>query len=191
MTLRIGLVLAMMAGAAGAAEQELGLMLGRLQGTATPRLGSGTALGANYSRRVAANGPVGFWVGANLLANPQRKVTAGRPESITDVATLYVTPEARVVVGAGRVRIYGLAGAGWAVYEHSRLTAVGAPNPGPRTATTGAFTYGGGVDIGVWRWLGLRGEVRDFYTGAPRYNFPAGRQHNVAISAGLVMRWGQ
>ena len=181
----------MMAGTAGAAEHEVGLMLGRLQGADAPRLGSGTALGANYSRRLAASGPVSVWVGANLLANPQRKVTAGRPESITDVATLYVTPEARVVLGAGRVRAYGLAGAGWSVYEHSRLTAAGGPNPGPRTATTGALTYGGGVDIGVRSWLGLRGEVRDFYTGAPRYNFPAGRQHNVAISAGLVVRWGQ
>jgi len=44
----------------------------------------------------------------------------------------------------------------------------------------------------VWRFLALRGEVRDFYTGTPDYNLRiTGRQHNVVAGAGLVLRWGE
>ncbi|MBM3796623.1 MAG: hypothetical protein FJW31_21780 [Acidobacteria bacterium] len=57
-----------------------------------------------------------------------------------------------------------------------------------RTNSTGAFAFGGGVDVRVWRWIRLRFEARDFLTGRPAYNVSVpGRQHNVVISAGFVI----
>ena len=53
----------------------------------------------------------------------------------------------------------------------------------------GAFQFGGGAHVPVWRFFGLRGEVHDFYTGSPTFNAPGvrGGQHNVVVSSGFVL----
>jgi hypothetical protein len=45
----------------------------------------------------------------------------------------------------------------------------------------------------LWRWIGARGEIRDFYTGSPAYNLPGitGGQHNVVAGGGFVLKWGE
>ena len=174
-----------------AQSQELGLLIGSLRGNSTPALGSGSALQANYAFRFASAGPVQLFAGANFLANPQRIVTPANPNGIRDLASIYLTPELKVKLGRKRIQPYAFAGAGLAVYEHSTLTAGGAPNPGPRTSNTGAFTYGAGADIKVIRWLSLRGELRDNFSGAPTYNVPAGNQHNTSFTGGFVLQWGR
>lgn len=173
-----------------AQNQELGLLLGTLRGADTPALGSGTALQANYAHRIATVGPVRLFAAVNLLANPQRKVTSLNPIVIRDLASLYVTPELKAKLGMGRVQPYAFFGGGLAVYEHSTLATGGQPNPGPRTSNTGAVTYGAGIDIAIIKWLGLRGELRDNYSGAPVFNIPTGKRHNTSITGGFVLRWG-
>jgi hypothetical protein len=86
---------------------------------------------------------------------------------------------------------YFAVGGGWADFEQSTTTLAGNPNPAPRTVNCGAFDYGGGVDFTFWRFVGLRGEIRDFYTGSPSYNAPtiSGGQHNVVAGGGLVLRF--
>jgi len=39
--------------------------------------------------------------------------------------------------------------------------------------------------------VALRGEARDFYTGAPNYNVASvsGRPHNIVATGALVLRW--
>ena len=174
-----------------AQNQELGLLLGNLRGVDSPAVGSGTALQASYAFRFASPGPFKLFAGVNLLANPQRKVTSPNAAVIRDLASLYVTPELKLKRGAGRLQPYAFLGAGLGVYEHSTLTIGGALNPGPRTSNTGALTYGGGVDIGVINWLALRGELRDTYSGAPVFNINAGKQHNISITGGIVLRMGR
>lgn len=173
-----------------AQNQELGLLLGTLRGAGTPALDSGTALQANYAHRIATVGPVRLFAAVNLLANPQRKVPSLNPIVIRDLASLYLTPELKAKLGSGRVQPYGFFGGGLAVYEHSTLTTGGQPNPGPRTSNTGAVTYGAGVDIAIIKWLGLRGELRDNFSGAPVFNIPTGKRHNTSITGGFVLRWG-
>jgi hypothetical protein len=53
------------------------------------------------------------------------------------------------------------------------------------------FQFGGGVDVAVWRWLGLRGEIRDYYSASPTYNLASirGGQHNVVAGGGIVLRF--
>jgi hypothetical protein len=82
---------------------------------------------------------------------------------------------------------------GYAVYEQGVLQIDGRPNPAPRDIHRGAFDFGAGVDTSLWRWIGLRGEVRDFYTGSPAYNLPGlgGGQHNVVAGGGFVLKWGE
>ncbi len=57
----------------------------------------------------------------------------------------------------------------------------------------GALDSGAGRDVKFWRWIGLRGEIRDFYTGSPAYNIPAinGGQHNIVAGGGFVLKWGE
>lgn len=173
-----------------AQSNELGLSIGRIGGTDTPSVAHGTALQANYAHRLGSAGPLSLFAGVNLLANPQRKVTSANLGVIRDLASLYITPELKVQLKFSPLRPYLFAGGGLAVYEHSTETLGGAPNPGPRTSSTGAFTYGGGLDISIVRWVAFRGEIRDNYSGAPTYNIPTGKQHNTSLTAGLVLRWG-
>ena len=63
----------------------------------------------------------------------------------------------------------------------------------------GAFEFGGGVDLRtpfvtpflLRIPLGLRLEVRDYYSGKPNYNVPTNGslQHNVLFAAGMILRF--
>ena len=70
-----------------------------------------------------------------------------------------------------------------------RLTADQIGHPGSLLAES--FDFGGGVDVRVWRWVALRGEARDFYSGSPDYNAAplSGGQHNVFAGGAIVLRW--
>jgi len=176
-----------------AQRQELGLTLGGVlsQTRGQVKLSGGTAFQANYGYRLANVGPVAIFGEVHFLANPQRTIQA-IPTATRDVASLYVTPGIRVkFLPTARVSPYLVAGGGLGVYEHSTTLLNGQPNPAPRTVNRGVFAYGGGVDVGVTKWLGLRCEIRDFYSGSPVFNIPSlrGRQHNVVASGGFVLRF--
>jgi hypothetical protein len=51
--------------------------------------------------------------------------------------------------------------------------------------------FGAGIEVHVWRFIALRGEARDFYTGSPAYNIAtvSGGQHNVVATGALVLGW--
>ncbi|HBY59842.1 MAG TPA: hypothetical protein DEH78_08450 [Solibacterales bacterium] len=196
----IAVLLAAAAHAQDAAPRhELGLTLGTLRGgdrgtgAAALQLGSGTALQANYGVRVAGGSAAALYAEFHFLASPQRLVSSANAALTRDVATIYATPGLRVKFAPkARVSPYAVIGAGYALYEHSLLTLGGQPNGAPRLTHRGTAMFGGGVDVGVWRWLAIRGEVRDFYSGSPSYNTPAirGGQHNVVAGGGFVLRFG-
>ena len=182
---------------AWAQKHELGFTLGStandLKTAINVRTTSGRALQANYGYRFAGNDAVAVYGEIHLLANPQRQVS-GASFLTRDFASLYLTPGIRVKLNPkGRIQPYGAIGGGYALYEQSTTTVGGTVNPAPRHLTRGVFQYGGGVDISILRWLGLRGEVRDFYTGSPALNLATlrGGQHNVVASGGFVLRFGE
>ena len=55
----------------------------------------------------------------------------------------------------------------------------------------GVFDYGGGLDFRLFRFIGLRAEVRDFLSGNPGLNIAlnSSTQHNVVASGGVVLRF--
>lgn len=190
-------VVLLFASPAFAQKQEIGLLLGRLgggdrnSGAAKVSLNGGTALQANYGRRVWQSGPVAIYGEVHFLANPQRTVDSPNGAATRDVASLFVTPGIRVKFGPGRaIAPYVVAGGGYAAFEQSVTQLNGQPNAAPRTVNRGVFDYGGGVDVKFWRFIGLRGEVRDFYSGSPAFNLPAlrGGQHNPVASIGFVIK---
>ena len=176
---------------------ELGLGLGGLPALTrsdTPRLdtGSGVAFQVNYGRRFLRSRKVALYGEINALANPLRDVSSSIPTATHDFASLYITPGIRVkFMPASRIAPYALFGGGYGDYEQSTMRIDGQPNPVYRELARGVFDFGAGVDVHVWRFIALRGEARDFYTGSPAYNVTtiSGGQHNVVATGSLVLGW--
>jgi opacity protein-like surface antigen len=197
-------LLSLAAGAAFAQEderpprQEVGLTLGSLlsrERTAGPtrlELGPGTALQANYGYRLFDRGKIALYGEVHFLANPQRKVDSPDQTLTRDVATIFVTPGIRIKFLTGKdIAPYVVAGAGYAAFEQSTNRLDGKPNSASRSINRGAFDFGGGADFRCWRFVGLRAEIRDFYSGNPAYNTStiSGGQHNIVVGGGLVLRF--
>ena len=177
-----------------APRHEIGLTLGRQFGVSRGGLDlqSGPALQANYGYRFTGGDKVALYGEVHFLATAQQQVLSVNTAATRDVATTFLAPGVRVkFVPTRAVSPYLAAGAGWALFEHSKLTMGGSPNPAPRTASHGVINFGGGVDVKLWRWLGLRGEIRDFYAGSPAYNVASlrGGQHNIVMGGGFVLRF--
>jgi hypothetical protein len=135
---------------------------------------------------------VALFAGVDFLASPLRPIASSDRTLTRNVATIYATPNVMAKFNAvGRIFPWAAVGAGVSIYEQSEFRIDGQRNSAARNVTHGAFMYGGGVDIPIWRFLALRGQVRDFYSGSPSYNAPvSGGQHNVLIGAAVVVRWG-
>jgi hypothetical protein len=193
---RIAILLLLSASLVWGQKHELGFTLGATAGTISDALNvsasSGRALQANYAYRFVGNRLFALSGEINLLANPLRTVD-GAGSLTKDFASLYLTPGLRVkLLPKSFLSPYGVVGGGYSLYEQSTETIDGSANSAPRHLNTGAFVYGGGLDVRVLRWLALRGEVRDFYTGRPALNLAtlSGGQHNIVASAGFVLRFG-
>jgi hypothetical protein len=160
----------------------------------TLKQGNGTALQANYAYRLIRGSGASLYIQTHLLANGQRAFQSTVPAATTDVATLYMTPGFRIkFLPDGFVSPWAEVGGGYALYEQSKLRVDGAPNDAPRFLHRGALVFGGGADTRLWRFVGLRVEVRDFYSGNPAFNVPVSGsgQHNLVIGGGFVLRFGE
>jgi hypothetical protein len=179
-----------------APKHEIGLTLGGLFGTdrqglpARFDLGSGTALQANYGYRFLEGEKAALYGEVQFLANPQRLVGSSDRTLTRDVASIFVTPGIRVkFLQRAAFSPYVAVGGGYAVFEQSLTRLDGQPNPAPRTIHRGAVAFGGGADLKFWRFVGLRFEIRDFYSGNPAYNAAvSGGQHNVVAGGGIVLK---
>jgi opacity protein-like surface antigen len=178
-----------------AQPHELGFTVGRLARQELPplTLGGGAVLQIQYGRRIAGGAGAALFGDLTMLASPLREVSSNNPRATRDVASLYVTPGLRVKVAPqAKASPYVTFGGGWAWYEQSTERLDGRPNEAPRHAHRLALMWGGGVDVRVRRWLAIRIDARDFYTGSPAFNIPiSSRRHNVAVSGGAVLRWGR
>ena len=53
--------------------------------------------------------------------------------------------------------------------------------------------FGGGVDYKILPHLALRAEIREFYTGSPKFNLPVTGtgQLNTVVGGGIVISFGR
>jgi opacity protein-like surface antigen len=155
-------------------------------------LGAGTAFGVNYGRRIVSGDKLALYGEVDFLASPQRDVSSNISSATRNFASLYVTPGVRLkFFPTSAISPYAAVGGGYGDYEQSTTQLNGQPNAASRQLARGVFDFGAGLDVHVWRWVALRGEARDFYSGAPAYNLASvtGAQHNVEVSGGFVLRW--
>jgi opacity protein-like surface antigen len=178
-------------------KNELDFGLGgipALSRSSTPSLdaGSGIAFQVNYGRLLLSGHNLVLYGEFNFLASPLRDVSSSVPTATHDFASLYLTPGIRVKFKpASRISPYAIAGGGYADYEQSATRIDGQPNPVSRQLARGVFDFGAGLDVRVWRFIALRGEARDFYSGSPAYSVAgiSGGQHNVVATGGFVLQW--
>ena len=154
--------------------------------------GAGVGLQVNYGRRFLEGNKFALYGEINFLASPLREVSSSVTSATQNFASLYLTPGVRLkVFPRSRISPYFAIGGGYADYEQSTTAINGQRNPAARQLARGVFDYGAGFDVHVWRWVALRGEARDFYTGSPNYNVASisGGQHNVVVGGAFVLRW--
>lgn len=180
---------------AGAQRHELGLTMGRIHGPSRGNVefDSGIALQADYGYRFLLRRQFAVSGIFHFAANGQREVRSANTAATRDVATAYFVPGVRVKFApVGRLSPWITGGAGYALYEQSFFRIDGASNPAPRFTHRGALMFGGGADFPLWRWVGGRVEIRDFYTGSPSLNVPlqGPGQHNLVIGGGFALAFG-
>ncbi len=182
-------------------KNEVGLLLGalatgsreiQLPTLSRADIGSGLTYQVNYARRLVDAKVASLYVEVLLAATPLQEVTSTNTTIPRDYASLFLTPGLKVkFLPRWRVSPYVAAGGGYARFRESDFRTNNQANTGRIGTNTGVFDYGGGVDIRVFRYLSLRGEVRDFVTGNPNFNAPflTNRQHNVLTSGGIVLHF--
>jgi hypothetical protein len=107
-------------------------------------------------------------------------------------SSLFFTPglKLRLVPGL-KYSPYFVVGVGVARLSPSDTRLDGLPNREHRPKTKGTVSVGGGIDVRLFRYVYLRGEVRDYYTGTPQFaiNLFKDRQHSLLPSAGIALRF--
>ncbi|HEU4413780.1 MAG TPA: hypothetical protein VFT65_03270 [Candidatus Angelobacter sp.] len=122
------------------------------------------AFGVAYARRLAIAGPVAVYVELPVFRQPGHDInvtTTNRSIGISGTgktSAFFLTPSARIQF-APKARISPWVTAGYG-FTHINQDFSSSKR------TKGAAQFGGGIDVKVLPHLALRGEVRDFWTGA-------------------------
>jgi len=185
-------------------KNQLGLLLGAeliADHTTAPVPQSAIGFGAsetfqlNFAHRLKGS-DTQLWLEFPAIAGPSHEVVSANTSTPVSLATFYATPSFRVnFKGERRVSPWLSFGGGYALYEGSELLRNSNVNP-TRFVNTAALQFGGGIDartkIKVLRPVGLRAEVRDFFSlEAPQFTtaIVEQRQHNVVVSGGFILRF--
>ena len=152
-------------------------------------------LGADYDRNVLHAHGFAISGGIDFLASPLDVKLDQRPANvINQYAFVFLTPHVRVKFHpSGFFSPWLSFGGGYARFREAAPVNTTSFHQG---TNTGTFVFGGGLDsrpvLHVLRIpIGLRLEIRDFYSGQPDYNqkTTGNLQNDVAFTGGLLIRF--
>jgi hypothetical protein len=180
-------------------NQELTFSLGGIPGQTRNFQGSAGAaqisadrsFGINYGHRFLGAKIAALYGELEFVAIPNRALTAASATVPQNYASLYLTPGVRLKFLPGsRLSPWAAIGGGYGLYQQSAQLSNG-QNTTNKFLNRGVFEYGGGLDYRLFRFIGLRGEVRDFFSGNPNLNaaLNSSTQHNVVASGGIILRF--
>jgi hypothetical protein len=180
-------------------NQELTFSLGGIPGQTRSFQGSAGAaqisadrsFGINYGHRFLGAKIAALYGELEFVAIPNRALTAASATVPQNYASLYLTPGVRLKFLPGsRLSPWAAIGGGYGLYQQSAQLSNG-QNTTNKFLNRGVFEYGGGLDYRLFRFIGLRGEVRDFFSGNPNLNVAlnSSTQHNVVASGGIILRF--
>jgi len=193
------LVTTIIAGPARGQNQELTFSLGGIpgqtrnfQGSAgTAQISADRSFGINYGHRLLDAKIAALYGEIEFVAIPNRSVTSATAIVPQSYASLYLAPGLRLkFFPSSRLSPWGAVGGGYALYEQSAKLSNG-QNETDKFLNRGVFDYGGGLDFRLFRFIGLRAEVRDFLSGNPGLNVKlnSSTQHNVVASGGVILHF--
>ena len=182
-----------------AQNQELTFSLGGIPGQTRSFQGSAggaqisadRSFGINYGHRFLGAKIAALYGEIEFVAIPNRALTAATAAVPQNYAALYLTPGLRLkFLPASRLSPWVAIGGGYSLYQQSAQLSNG-QNTTNKFSNRGVFEYGGGLDYRLFRFVGLRGEVRDFFSGNPNLNvaLSTSTQHNVVASGGLILHF--
>ncbi|HWP44197.1 MAG TPA: hypothetical protein VNO14_13220 [Blastocatellia bacterium] len=201
---RLPVVLALIflnAGAALAQKHEISFTAGALKTgdhnfifptSGRLRTGTGFTYQLSYAQRFFDGRLAALYFEFPFTATPDTDIDTSNALSPRSYSSLFITPGIKLKLLPGlKYSPYLAAGVGYARFDESDTRVDNQPNTGDRGTNRAAYTIGGGLDVKVFPFLSLRGEVRDFYSGTPRFNADIldDRQHNFLVSTGLVLRF--
>jgi len=180
-------------------NQELTFSLGGIPGQTRSLQGSAGAaqisadrsFGINYGHRFLDAKIAALYGELEFVAIPNRALTAASATVPQNYASLYLTPGVRLKFLPGsRLSPWASIGGGYGLYQQSAQLSNG-QNTTNKFLNRGVFEFGGGLDYRLFRFIGLRGEVRDFFSGNPNLNaaLNSTTQHNVVASGGIILRF--
>ncbi len=168
-----------------AQKNELSIGVGGYVPVTLTGVGAAVAIEGSYAHRVASVPFLAAYLEFPVVGTLKSTVTSAGLASSASYSALFFAPGLRLKLAPGfPVSPWLAAGGGLAHFGASAALGGGSVN-------TGVFDYGGGLDLKVAPFLSLRGEVRDFYSGAIAFSL-AGfgqRQHNIVGTGGLVLRF--
>jgi hypothetical protein len=157
------------------------------------RSGKGLTFELSYARRLFATPIFGISAEVPVAFNLDEDLNSGADVVPTDYQQIFVSPAARLnFFPLTKVSPWLSFGGGFAHFSENRSLIYGGANPAVST-TSGVVEGGLGVDVrpfrGRVRRLGVRGEVRDFWSGTP--DLPLAdtaktRQHNYFLGGGAT-----
>jgi hypothetical protein len=159
---------------------------------------SGVALEGVYGRRVLEVPLASLYLELPVVGVPARRLNPALvsfpafPPAPTrsDLAAIFVTPSLKVKFLA-EAPISPIISIGGGLAHYRSNFEFSPQNTGLVSTTTGAFQFGGGVDIKTpMEPLGFRLEVRDFQAGNPGTGFgQLDHRHNIFAGVGVVFRF--
>jgi hypothetical protein len=149
-------------------------------------VGSGFVLEGSYARRLAHVPTISLYVELPIAA--AFNVSSELPSQIVqrDYDSLFIAPGFKLkLIPEAPISPFFTAGYGWARFRQDA------------TATTPEFVtdtdvaqFGAGVDFKIAPYVGIRTEVRDYFSGPLNFNGSFDdRQHNLAAVAGIALRF--
>jgi hypothetical protein len=189
------------AGSASAQKHEVSFLFGAISTgdkdffLPTPgqfRVGHGLTYTAGYATRLVDAKLAALYLEIPLVATPSTDINSSNALAPRNYASLFITPGVKLkLLPGGDFSPYAFIGGGYARFSESETLLNGQSNTGARGTNRGAVDFGGGIDVRLFPYISVRGEVRDFYSGTPRLNVDLvkDKQHNVVVSGGLVLRF--
>ena len=156
------------------------------------RTGTGLTFEISYAGRLFDARVASLYFEVPLVVTPRTEIDSSNALSPRSYSTLFITPGIKLKLAPGfKYSPYAVAGAGYAHFNESTTSVDNLPNTGDRGTNRAVVNFGGGLDVRVFPFVSLRGEVRDFYSGTPAFNAELleDRQHNFLVSAGVVFRF--
>jgi hypothetical protein len=154
------------------------------------RFGNGLSFEANLARRLkGGEGIAALTVEVPVVYNRDEDIHYSVNVVPRQYSAIFITPSLRAnLLPEAPFSPWLSLGGGYGHFSQDSQLEFSGNNPGKTGTSTGVFQFGGGLDVRVRPWLGVRAEVRDFYSGIPHLNVDTGRtrQHNYLVGGGIV-----